>query len=502
MIDIQPDFDNLKRTEKLKFGIPDKAGKATQIFDFGGFKPFWYQALILKELFKRPKLLRCFLCLPRRAGKTFLMVILAIWKLLEKVSKGTDQHTLQIGLVYPEMAAGKLVAWDEIKNRTEGLPNRKINSQMGYVEWKLPSKNSEGKEHEVTCRIRIVGLKNQEAKRGGGYDGLILDEKGSLPSSANKVIMPMISDKVKQPTFLYNIGTPNEEGDFWETYDKYKEIEEKQPEKYFTFKTNYDKLKHISVEAYEDQKLEMSPEAMDIEYGCKRGVVTGARYYSEEFKKAEKDGRIKKLVEIESQMKVMACDVGSTAKDLFAIWICQFNYGTGLLELIDYEEIISANEDKIFNYAQSSGYNIGQIILPWDAATGLKPVQQTMREMFPAADVQVMARDGKNAKINRIRKSRLLFNKVCFDEKACAVGINHLRRFSKKWNAEKMIYTIDPKHDAHSHGADAFGHLAHADSQKILVFDNDRDIYGGGNEILVAKTYDPIDTYLKGDQYA
>ena len=48
---------------------------------------------------------------------------------------------------------------------------------------------------------------------------------------------------------------------------------------------------------------------------------------------------------------------------------------------------------------------------------------------------------------------------VSFDAQACAVGLDRLRNYRKRWNASLSTYT-GPLHDENSHGADAFGEFA------------------------------------------
>lgn len=187
-----------------------KSGK-TITFDFGGFKPFWYQRSIVRAMLALEFLRYVFLILPRRAGKTVLMVVYLILMAIMKAEKGTDLGILKYGIVYPELQNGKDACWDDIEARTVGLPSRKINKQRGFVEFELPTRgtkkflNKEGELEEnwrmVKVRLQIVGLKNMDSRRGGGFDGLCIDEIGFVPFGHNKVIRPMVSDKVRQPTF-------------------------------------------------------------------------------------------------------------------------------------------------------------------------------------------------------------------------------------------------------------------------------------------------------------
>lgn len=59
----------------------------------------------------------------------------------------------------------------------------------------------------------------------------------------------------------------------------------------------------------------------------------------------------------------------------------------------------------------------------------------------------------------RINAARLMIPMTWFDAQACALGLDRLRAYRKRWNAATRAYG-GPLHDAASHGADAFGEFA------------------------------------------
>jgi phage terminase large subunit len=59
----------------------------------------------------------------------------------------------------------------------------------------------------------------------------------------------------------------------------------------------------------------------------------------------------------------------------------------------------------------------------------------------------------------RINASRLMIPMTWFDAEKCALGLNRLRAYRKRWNRSTSSYT-GPLHDENSHGADAFGEFA------------------------------------------
>ena len=59
-------------------------------------------------------------------------------------------------------------------------------------------------------------------------------------------------------------------------------------------------------------------------------------------------------------------------------------------------------------------------------------------------------------KINSIQGVRMKLPSCCFDEAACSAGIVHLENYSRDWDEKLGVWRSHPRHDEHSHGADAF----------------------------------------------
>jgi phage terminase large subunit len=60
---------------------------------------------------------------------------------------------------------------------------------------------------------------------------------------------------------------------------------------------------------------------------------------------------------------------------------------------------------------------------------------------------------------DRINAARQMIPITWFDAKRCAVGLDRLRAYRKRWSAATRSY-VGPLHDSASHGADAFGEFA------------------------------------------
>ena len=59
-------------------------------------------------------------------------------------------------------------------------------------------------------------------------------------------------------------------------------------------------------------------------------------------------------------------------------------------------------------------------------------------------------------KLHSIQAVRSILPECEFDEAACAEGIQHLEHYSRDWDDKYGVWKNHPRHDEHSHGADAF----------------------------------------------
>lgn len=59
-------------------------------------------------------------------------------------------------------------------------------------------------------------------------------------------------------------------------------------------------------------------------------------------------------------------------------------------------------------------------------------------------------------KMNAIEAARSRFANCDFDEAACKDGLFRLRHYRKEWDDAREVFRDKPRHDANSHGADAF----------------------------------------------
>ncbi len=179
-------------------------------------------------------------------------------------------------------------------------------------------------------------------------------------------------------------------------------------------------------------------------------------YYGPQIGKAKEEGRVGVFAYDPALPVQTAWDIG--VDDYTAIWFLQENGRQ--VRAIDYFETSGEGPETIVPVLMAKGYKFGNHYLPHDVMVrewghGAKTRYQTLLELG-IRPVRVGVAQGPEERINAGRR---LLPIVSFDSARCAVGLDRLRNYRKRWNASLMAYT-GPLHDENSHGADAFGEFA------------------------------------------
>lgn len=155
-----------------------------------------------------------------------------------------------------------------------------------------------------------------------------------------------------------------------------------------------------------------------------------------------------------------AFDLG--VSDSTAIWLYQVIEGS--VHFINYIEDFGRPIANYFMDLKDLGYRYGDIYLPHDAearsnrAGSIDQVEATtlledLQRLLPEFRFKVLPR---NQNYRGIDLARGMFNTFCFDEKGCEMGLQRLSGYHYEYSVKNKIWSMTPKHDENSHGADAF----------------------------------------------
>lgn len=184
--------------------------------------------------------------------------------------------------------------------------------------------------------------------------------------------------------------------------------------------------------------------------GTTKQVLDGA-IYAQEIKKVLVEGRRGKIVYDPSRPVHTFWDLGHD--DYTSIWFVQ-QVGMEYNLINFYQNRLQ----KIAHYIeklQSFSYNYGTHYLPHDADSetlASRSVARIVRDTYPGK-VRVVARVSQ--KVVGIRAGRQVFDLCNFDEENTSDGWQCLCRYQYEVD-ENGKWSVNPKHDEFSHGADAF----------------------------------------------
>lgn len=368
----------------------------------------------------------------RRAGKTVACVNELITRAI--YSKKKRPH---YGYIGPFINQAKKIAWEYLKEYTEGLWAKKPNETELAVRLKHNG-----------AEISIYGADNPDRFRGLYFDGVVLDEFGDMaPSIWTSVLIPALSDRQGWAVF---IGTPKGKNHFHKIYDKAKD----DPYWYrYMLKASESGILPQSELAL--AKREMTEDEYLREYECSWDAGVQGAYYAKIIAELESRNRVHSdAAFFNPEFPVFAAlDIGFT--DSTAIWYWQERPDG--LAIIDYDEAHGEPLSFYFDLLRTKGYRYETIWLPHDARaktlqTGISTVQQFLLANFPVRiGPELALQDGINV-TKKILES-------CWFSPKCDNGVECLRAYHREWDEETKSYSLRPAHDWSSHGADAFRYL-------------------------------------------
>jgi hypothetical protein len=198
---------------------------------------------------------------------------------------------------------------------------------------------------------------------------------------------------------------------------------------------------------------------------------TEGKYYAKQIAIARREGRITKLPTLRHVPVDWFWDLG--ASDDTAIWGRQV-VGPWR-HWIRFHEESGAGYFHFINWIEDQGFLVGANYLPHDAEQkrqknqldpsdfALTSPQMILQEMRPSWTWRVVPR--VQTIQHGIDVTRQAFAFYRFDEEGCKEGLLHLENYSRKWNNQLQCWDDHPRHDEHSHAADAIRQEAQAFEQ-------------------------------------
>ena len=227
------------------------------------------------------------------------------------------------------------------------------------------------------------------------------------------------------------------------------------------------------------------------------GSLEGA-FYTKEMADLRKRGRIRKLLMNKSLPVYTFWDLG--LNDQMSIWFGQVINGE--LIFIDYHESSNEGWEYYAKLLQDKGYVYDTHFFPHDGNKRVRGAQvftdKSLAETLGIRPIKVVP--VTKSVSNDIRNyCRPALYACQFDIEACAVGINHLDNYRRKWDDKNSMFTEDPLHDVSSHGADAYRTAAVALKTGMMANREIRQLKNKSEGITSVRMVNKSRTLLKRD---
>lgn len=380
----------------------------------------------------------------RRAGKTIAVLNDMVIRALR-----TQKKLARYAYFAPYYSQAKDVVWAELKQIVASIPGVEIReSELSVM---LPN----------GARIRLYGADNVDSKRGVYFDGVVCDEFGEWEGRAwTEVIRPALADRKGWAVF---IGTPKGHNKFYEMREVARTglTRSGKPlrQRWFYLELKLSETGYLSAEEAADMAEDMDVHERAQELECSFDAAIRGSYYGDHIQHLEARGKFL-LNDLYDPEFPVSCAHDPGADDAWAIWFWQVIDGE--VRFIDYWEETGFDAEEVLEVLDLRYPTYETMWLPHDALHSTARSKKSILDMFrevdtPARKVPDPDTNGgvKKNGINAVRKVLRTYP-IVFDAVKCARGIEALKHYSRKWNADAKVFSEKAKHDEWSHGADAF----------------------------------------------
>jgi phage terminase large subunit len=355
----------------------------------------------------------------------------------------------------PEAAQGRKAIWDAVNPHTgrrrieEAFP-RELRANRYNAEMKLELGNG--------STWQVAGSDNYNSLMGASPAGVVFSEWSLAKPDAWNYIRPILAENGGWALFLW---TPRGRNHATRAFES-----RQQDPAWFTLRSPATDTDVFSPAQLASERAELISEMGSEEEGQARfaseylvdfdAAAPGA-YYASLLATAQAEGRIGR-VPYDPMLKVdTAWDLGIA--DYTCVWF--FQQVGREVRAIDYFETSGVGLQQVVAEAiASKPYVYGTHHLPHDVVVReLGAAGKSRFETLGSLGVRPISVGVPANPDERINAGRLTIPITWFDAEKCAVGLDRLRAYRKRWSRGTRTYS-GPLHDEASHGADAFGEFA------------------------------------------
>lgn len=378
------------------------------------------------------------LCIwPRRAGKDQCAFQIAIRKAIEEVQT--------IFYIFPTFNSGRRILWQAIDNNGFRV--------LDYCPLELADRN----EQMMQLRFRngsilqVMGSNDYNNMVGTNCRLAIFSEYSLQDPRAYQFVRPILT--ANQGTAIF-LSTPRGRNHLYDLYQI--AIHSKD---WYVSKLTVDDTQHVTVaDIRKEVELgELSEGMVSQEWYTSFDEGQDGYFYSSIIDKMRLDGRIGK-VPWEPGFKVhTAWDLGINDPTCIVF----FSVVGTVVHVIDYYSASNRSIDHFVNYVLNKPYTYGKHFPPHDIMVREQGSGMTRREMYKQLGIN-FSEVYKSDLLDGIEMVKSSLARIWIDETKCKELLKNLQSYRQEYDQVRKLYKQIPKHDEHSHGADAFRYMCMA----------------------------------------
>jgi len=380
----------------------------------------------------------------RRSGKDKNDINFMVKKMFERVG---------LYLYYfPTMTLGRKALWDGLDR--DGFP------MLGH----FPKEAMRGNPNNQEMRIRmkngsifqVVGTDRLEVV-GTNPIGVVFSEFSKQNPRGWEYVRPILRENGGWAVFNFTPRGKNH------AYDLFKMAQNN--DDWFCQRLSILDTGVLTEEDIDKDRQEgMSEDMIQQEYYCSFDLGVEGSYYSRYMSEALTDGRIGVVPYDEAVPVFTFWDLG--VSDATAIWFAQF-VGKEI-HLIDYYENVGESITHYIKKVREKPYLYAQHFAPHDVIARHLSTGGSTWDIAKGKGFTFEIMPKPPSKQEGIELVRSILRQCWFAEKKCERGINCLENYRKEYNEKTRAYSVNPRHDEFSNGADAFRILGTAYRQGMI----------------------------------
>lgn len=379
-------------------------------------------------------------------GKDILAFQICIRSAMRKVQT--------IFYVFPTFASGRRILWDAITSTGQRV--------LDYCPEEIATRNEQQMRLKFNngSVIQIVGSNDFNHSLVGTNPQFIVFSEYSLQDPrAYQFSRPILTANGGVALFL---STPRGHNHLWDLY----EIAQHNPKDWFVSKLTVDDTKHISVEDIQREidSGEISASFAKQEYWTSFDEGQDGFFYASIIDKMRLNGQIGNVPYEPGYPVHTAWDLGINDPTV----IIFFQIIGKSVHIIDYYENHSRAISHFVNHVLNKDYIYGKHFPPHDVMAREQGTGLTRREQYKQLGLN-FSEIYKLDILDGIEVVKAKLPTMWIDEVKCKDLIKHLSSYSQEWDAARGRYKEIPKHDTHSHSADAMRYLCVALKKATFV---------------------------------